>query len=164
MDRLTKRDAFGNAYYPQCFLPPCLGEGCAKGTMCSFEREVCEALARYEETGYSPIEVETLAAWQDLDEEKRELLFRLKDLSSIDHLTGLLRAEQEGRLLELPAKLGSTLWRVQVTRASGQYAGAAYVKQITLTRNNAFDIVTGKQMGRTVFLTREEALEALNDG
>lgn len=29
-DRLTERDKYGHAYFPECFKEPCLGSGCAK--------------------------------------------------------------------------------------------------------------------------------------
>lgn len=48
-DRLTERDKYGNAYFPECFEDPCSGNGCVKET-CEFMTKVCEKLAKYEET------------------------------------------------------------------------------------------------------------------
>lgn len=46
--RLTARDAYGNAYFPRCFEEPCNGKGC-EDDACAFITEVCDRLAKYEE-------------------------------------------------------------------------------------------------------------------
>lgn len=46
-DRLTERDKYGHAYFPECFEEPCLGCGCAKEP-CELMTKVCEKLAKYE--------------------------------------------------------------------------------------------------------------------
>lgn len=53
-DRLTERDKYGHAYFPECFKEPCLGSGCAKEP-CELMTKVCEKLAKHEDTGWIPV-------------------------------------------------------------------------------------------------------------
>lgn len=50
MERLTKRNKDGLAYYPKCFEEPCAGMGCQKN-FCENELRYCEKLAAYEDIG-----------------------------------------------------------------------------------------------------------------
>lgn len=50
MERLTKRNKDGLAYYPKCFEEPCAGRGCQK-KFCENELRYCEKLAAYEDIG-----------------------------------------------------------------------------------------------------------------
>lgn len=59
MERLTKRNKDGLAYYPKCFKEPCAGMGCQKN-FCENELRYCEKLAAYEDTGKTPEEVAAL--------------------------------------------------------------------------------------------------------
>ena len=49
MRRLTKRNEEGYAYFPQCFEETCCGDGCHIEP-CEFLDQVCEKLAKYEDT------------------------------------------------------------------------------------------------------------------
>ena len=70
MNRLTARTTNGHAYYPECFKPPCNGDGCKK-ELCEFSVEVCSVLADYEDTGLTP---EQIGQLQEMYMEKcREL-------------------------------------------------------------------------------------------
>ena len=55
MERLTKREILGNAYFPKCFEDPCNGCGCQDDD-CDMG-EVCEKLASYEDTGLTPEQI-----------------------------------------------------------------------------------------------------------
>ena len=57
-DRLTERDKYGHAYFPECFKEPCLGSGCAKEP-CELMTKVCEKLAKHEDTGWIPVTEKT---------------------------------------------------------------------------------------------------------
>lgn len=64
MNRLTARNENGDkeAYYPYCFQEDtCDGCGSSKKCdVCGFSREVCEALASYEDTGLTPQQIQEL--------------------------------------------------------------------------------------------------------
>ena len=64
MERLTKREILGNAYFPKCIEEPCNGCGCQDDD-CDYMGEICEKLASYEDTGLTPeriIEIDKLFA------------------------------------------------------------------------------------------------------
>ena len=66
----------------------------------------------------------------------------------------LLKADREGRVLVLPCKIGDTVYRIQyVQKENGRYRmGVAELK---------FTLLCLYEMGKRIFLTREEAEKAL---
>lgn len=62
MERLTKRNEDGTAFYPYCFLnDTCGGMGASeKCNTCGHNIGVCERLADYEDTGLTPEEISEL--------------------------------------------------------------------------------------------------------
>ena len=64
--------------------------------------------------------------------------------------------EEAGRLITLPCNIGDTMWRV-VEMSTGKTPAAIkkFVRIVTLTENNAFDI--SRKFGKSVFLTKAEA-------
>lgn len=61
-------------------------------------------------------------------------------------------------VLKLPCPIGGQLWRVVVQPTRPHYIGHIFVKPITLNRNNFWRIVVEGELGKAVFLTKEEAL------
>lgn len=59
MERLTKRNEDGTAFYPYCFLnDTCGGMGASeKCNTCGHSIGVCERLADYEDAGLTPEEI-----------------------------------------------------------------------------------------------------------
>lgn len=49
MERLTKISEVGNAYYPKCFEEPCCGMGECLDDNCSLMLDACKKLAEYEQ-------------------------------------------------------------------------------------------------------------------
>ena len=66
-------------------------------------------------------------------------------------------AEAEGRLVVLPCKVGDTLYRI----CHEYKKGNSFIRAVTFNQNNFWRIVFGGEIGKTVFLTREEAEAAL---
>ncbi len=62
MNRLTKRNEDGHAYYPNCYDWPCLR---CTPISCTFYDKVCERLAAYEDTGMEPEEIAALKRERD---------------------------------------------------------------------------------------------------
>ena len=57
MERLTKRNECGDAYYPECY-ERCYGEGVSeKCNDCDYDEKICDALAAYEDTGLTPEQI-----------------------------------------------------------------------------------------------------------
>ena len=91
----------------------------------------------------------------------------LEDLGKkldIAHIRDLLQAEQEGRLVVLPCKVGDDVWFVRKF-GKGQCIKRAEVSCINIDfRGEVFVSarrISGGYIGKTVFLTREEAEAAL---
>lgn len=174
MERLTKREN-GLAHYPRCFEEPCGGMGC-RFEDCEFKSEICGRLAAYEDTGLEPEEVLP----KDKADEIALKLMRLADLESLcsyTRLRELAEADKNGRLVVLPCKPGDTVWvtgRDNVPRE--MELEAPDIRAVCTDEDNlcmstcnrkpdgfcAYRLRNdGADIGKTVFLTREEAKAAL---
>lgn len=116
-------------------------------------------LAAYEDRGCAPEEVLP----KDKADEIALKLMRLADLESLcsyTRLRELAEADKDGRLVVLPCRAGSTVYRLQyIEQTPGRFVvGVAEIK---------FALIWLEEFGKTVFLTREEAekaLEAMKNG
>ena len=80
MERLTKRNECGDAYYPECY-ERCYGEGSSeKCNDCDYEEKICDTLADYEDTGLTPPEIMELA---ERDTAKAIVHNRTRDINGI---------------------------------------------------------------------------------
>ena len=166
MDRLTK---YGNQTYhengvccthfrsEECNL---LGGECADG--CKWEEMAWERLAAYEDTGMTPEQCENAkviieAAFSD-------------DASKAERIRDLLKADKEGRLVVLPAKTvfeitwnaGPNCNLLCPVSFGGHHEDCRFCgsgKPFVYKRNCKQKHID--QIGKTVFLTREEAEKAL---
>jgi hypothetical protein len=171
MERLTKRGDAGHAYYPHCFEEPC-NRRCED---CLFDETICERLAAYEDSECEPEEVLP----KDKADEIAMKLMRLADLGSLcsyARLRELAEADKDGRVTALPCKVGDTVWVTSnpwtgkllkkpldaYVNGIKKFSHGVYVnvlfdtKKINGTRDYEIN-----HIGKTVFLTREEAEEAL---
>ena len=109
-------------------------------------------LGHYEDTGMEP---------EDLKKAFNETAI-LKLAAQVlrttpDHLRDLLQAEQDGRLVVLPCKVGDTVYQIDAERVY-----ESEVKWIIFDCNDiAFD---ERAIGVSIFLTREEAEAELKGG
>ena len=122
-------------------------------------------LADYEDTGLTPEEVSTLVKdWSDL----RTIV---GECGGIDRLRKLAEADRAGRLVVLPCKVGDTVYEVTSRKTISEYRVKAIRVELFCTFIE-WDIVAGfvdksifgvpvDEIGKTVFLTREEAEKAL---
>lgn len=79
-----------------------------------------------------------------------------------DRLRELAQADREERCVVLPCKIGDTLYRIQrFKRGKNWRKEAEFIRTVELNRNNFWRIVMDGEIGKTVFLTRAEAEEAL---
>lgn len=133
-------------------------------------------LMQYEDTGKTPVEVSTLVKdWNDLCTIVREC-------GGISRVRVLAEADKDGRLVVLPCKVGGTLWvtgRDNVPRE--MELESPDIRAVCTDEDNlcmstcnrkpdgfcAYRLRNdGADIGKTVFLTREEAeaaLEAMKD-
>lgn len=95
-----------------------------------------------------------------------DLMAQYRDIGSIDHLRDLIKAEQAGRLVVLPCKAGSLIYVGRrpaiITRFFG-YVIERYFHAVFCDENKGIDIPF-EELGKTVFLTREEAEASLKGG
>ena len=147
----------------QCTSTPG-GSLCEDGS-CS-ARKVWERLKAYEDTGLTP---ERCAEFAQADAEGRYIVMRDAEQEGVARLRELAEADKDGRLVVLPCKVGDTLFRV--------FAGEIFEHRVGSMKYFAiqgrWDIETypfcpyvESSIGKTIFLTREEAekaLEAMKD-
>ena len=135
-----------------------------------------EALRAYEDTGLTPEEVLP----KDKADEIALKLMRLADLESLcsyTRLRELAEADKDGRLVVLPCKVGDTLWvtgrdsvpREMKLEAPDIRTACTDEDNLCMSTCNrkpdgfcAYRLRNdGTDIGKTVFLTREEAEKAL---
>lgn len=134
--------------------------GCTKG--CIVPR-LYKRLAAYEDTELTTEEI-------DMDHEAAETLRQLCRGCDLDRLEKLAEADKDGRLLVPPCKVDDVLYRaspsgVVVHRvANVMYRGLTSRWYIDTIPNLPY---ASEELGKTTFLTSEEAekaLEAMKDG
>lgn len=109
-------------------------------------------LMQYEDTGLTP---ERCAEFARADAEGRYIVMRDAEQEGVARLRELSEADKDGRLVVLPCKVGDTVYILRRT-----FDGADVVGETELWWTDI------PQLGKTVFLTREEAekaLEAMKD-
>ena len=119
-------------------------------------------LAAYEDTGLEPDEIaDFMKRW----EQAVEIGGMLKKYG-IDHIRDIIQAEQDGRLVVLPCKAGNLIYvgrRPAIITQFFGYVRERYFHAVFCDKNEGIDIPF-EELGKTVFLTREEAEAALKGG
>ena len=155
MNRLTIRNSDGTVSQPT-------NSTCDK---------VFNRLSEYEDTGLEPDEILTC---KELAEAAYAfiLLKEYKSLGTIDPMRELLKAEKDGRLVVPPCKVGDTVWikgdkfpaeieEIRITDDGIYFAYVEYDRGYEETEVWDNCEFTLSDIGKTVFLTREEAEKAL---
>lgn len=147
MERLTFEGNF-------CEIARCKEVKCPYNTDCS-QKQVWERLKAYEDSKLSPEDAANLHA-----------ILRLGDGMTLMRLRELAVAYKDGRCVVLPCKIGDKLYRV--------FAGEIFEHRVGSMKYFAiqgrWDIETypfcpyvESSIGKTVFLSREEAEKALQE-
>lgn len=132
-------------------------------------REMMDCLAAYEDTGRTPEEVTALGNLFDYVLEESKTL--TGQLALLNRIRDLAEADKDGRLVVLPCKVGDTVYEVTSRKTISEYRVKAIRVELFCTFIE-WDIVAGfvdksifgvpvDEIGKTVFLTREEAEAAL---
>lgn len=173
MERLTKRSpettnengvCCTHFHSPECFM---VEGNCSAG--CKWEEAAWSRLAAYEDTGLTPEQCENAkviieAAFSD-------------DTSKAERIRELLKADKDGRVVVLPCKVGEKLWVIGRDNVPREMALEAPDIRTVCTDEDNLCMSTcnrkpdgfcayrlrndGADVGKTVFLTREEAEKAL---
>ena len=158
MERLTFEGNF-------CDIAQCRDLACQQSGTCT-QRLVWERLKQFEDAVQTPEK----AAWA---KKTIEMAFS-DDTSEVVRLHELYKADKEGRLVVLPCKVGDTIYFARANpilqyKVTGYEMGEASISQV---RSKHVDKETGLtfnftfrpgSIGKTVFLTREEAEKALQE-
>ena len=162
MERMTERSESGHAYYPQCFKEPCEGVGC-EIEQCKFSEEACDRLAAYEDTGLTPEEVERSKL--EIEAGCVKAIARTYGID-INRLRKFAEADRDGRVIVLPCEVGHAAYWVH-----NGIITDCHINRIQVNRKGVFLCLKNKKshgafrvdtcLGKTVFLTREEAEKAL---
>ena len=128
-------------------------------------RNMCkDRLAAYEDTGLMPDKVSALVKdWSDL-------CTIVGECGGIDRLRELAEADKDGRVVVRPCKIGDVLYRASPSGVVVHRVANMVYRE--LTSRWYIDTIpnlpyASEELGKTTFLTREEAekaLEAMNDG
>lgn len=121
-------------------------------------------LMQYEDTGKTPVEVSMLVKdWNDLCTIVREC-------GGISRVKVLSEAGKDGRLVVLPCKVGDGLWTFCTHPVEQVYSftvtDISTLNGRTMLNTSRCGVIDARDVGKTVFLTREEAeaaLEAMKD-
>ena len=150
-----------HAYYPRCFKEPCYGRGC-KIKDCPFEIAVCERLAAYEDTGLTPEEIKAPFTEDTMINLAAQALG-----VETSRLRGLAEADKDGRVVVQPCRQGDELWTYcnhPVKRVySFTVSDVSTLNGRTVLNTLGLGTIRPEDIGKTVFLTREEAEKALQE-
>lgn len=115
-----------------------------------------DRLAAYEETWLTPEEI-------DMDHEAAETLRRLCQNCDLDRLEKLAEAERAGRLVVLPCKVGDTVYFALLGRIIEKqvFSIVSFSNSTRIYCGGTSEYFRPEDIGKTFFLTREEAEKAL---
>lgn len=136
MERLTRISEIGNAYYPKCFEEPCCGMGECLDDNCSLMLDACKKLAEYEQL------------------EEQGLLVRLP--VSIGTKAYMI-ASMFDCVYNYDNCKATQKWKCEENIQCEYERKSYYVKEIE------FISIMKNSIGKSVFLTREEAEKKLEE-
>ena len=164
MERLTYRNEYGQARFR--------GNGSPVENVQRIP-SLIDRLAAYEDTGLEPEEVETV---------KTSLMGKsvaeIKEINGVpvERIIELAEAQKEGRLVVLPCKVGDTVYRLWPCGKHGRSISEMVVKHIDIDYLPEIEFSCRKEtgtgnywffkvpdIGKTVFVTRDEAEAALKE-
>lgn len=163
MERLTFEGNFCDI--AQCDVIPG-GSYCESGS-CT-QRKVWERLKAYEDTRRTSEEVTALGNLFDYALEESKTL--TEQLALLNRIRELAEADRDGRLVVLPCKVGDELWTFCSYPVEQVYSfTVTHISTLngrTMLNTSRCGVIDARDVGKTVFLTREEAektLEAMKD-
>lgn len=132
------------------------------------DQPIVTRLADYEDTGLTPAEVRSMhGEWQ-------AMMSVLNSIGGYDRFRELAEADKAGRVMVLKCKPGDTvylikflyLWADSPIEAKVERIGSYVMSDLlytAVTRCKVTRSFAGSDVGKTVFLTREEAEKALEE-
>lgn len=137
--------------------PECceVGGNCALN--CKWEEAAWERLARYEDARLSPAEVHSMYG------EWNAMMSVLNSIGSYDRLRELAEADRDGRVVALPCKVGDTVYFALLGRIIEKqvFSIVSFSNSTRIYCDGTSEYFRPEDIGKTFFLTREEAERAL---
>lgn len=161
--RMTKRDTDGQAMMDcqkcKADWTGTYGKPMADCTALYCRNRLLDRLVEYEDTGLTPEEI-------DMDHEAAETLRQLCRGCDLDRLEKLDEADKNGRVVVLPCKIGDVLYRASPSGVVVHRVANMVYRE--LTSRWYIDTIpnlpyASEELGKTTFLTREEAEKALKE-
>jgi hypothetical protein len=140
LERLTFEGNF-------CDIAQCRDSACRQDGTCT-QRLVWERLKAYEDAGLSP---QACAEAREIEETLSSCDY------SISRMVELMKADKDGRVLILPCKLGTKVYRIRYKIVDYPDKPEPEITTTWFTPEYREDI------GKIVFFTREEAEKALQE-
>ena len=163
MERLTEKHFGNEGYYMKCSEDCHAPQDCID---CAAFDKLVDRLAAYEDTGLLPEDFKKAFNEDALLKKTAQYLG-----TTPDRLHEWAKAEQEGRLVVLPCKVGDTVWFVRPLDSKKEITETTIEKMVVKGSGvymklacNAMYETSCNSIGKTVFLTREEAETALEGG
>ena len=122
----------------------------------------CSLLQEYMDAQLTPAEVHSLCG------EWNAMMSVLNSIGGYDRLRELAEADNGGRLVVLPCKVGDGLWTFCSYPVEQVYSftvtDISTLNGRTMLNTSRCGVIDARDVGKTVFLTREEAEKASEDG
>ena len=161
MERLTRKEKDGTILIERHTEV----QDCLSNYMLPSDIAAVHRLAAYEDTGLEPEQAAALKAYID---RKAVMMVTEIDGMPIDRVRELVVAKQEGRLVVLPCKVGDTVWFIRPLDRKREIIETTIEKMVAKGKGiymklacNAMYETSCNSIGKTVFLSREEAERAL---
>ena len=107
---------------------------------------------------------ERLKKWEDLEEQGRVIVMKNPEQDGMARLRELADADRAGRLVVLPCKVGDGLWTFCSHPVEQVYSftvtDISTLNGRTMLLTSRCGVIDARDVGKTVFLTREEAEKA----
>lgn len=167
MERLTKRLSSGAPTYnypASCYFDD--DSGPDKIAQSAFRQRCVERLADYEDTGRTPEEVTALGNLFDYALEESKTL--TEQLALLNRIRELAEADKNGCVIIVPCKVGDTVYFALLGKIIEKqvFSIVAFSNSTRIYCGGTSEYFRPEDIGKTFFLTREEAekaLEAMKD-
>ena len=134
--------------------------GVSKDVLRQIIRQLYSELAAYEDTGLTP---ERCAEFARADAEGRYIVMRDAEQEGVARLRELAEADKDGRLVVLPCKVGDTVYFALLGKIIEKqvFSIVAFSNSTRIYCGGTSEYFRPEDIGKTFFLTREEAEKAL---
>ena len=159
MERLTEKYCLAEDHYMKCSEDCNVDMDCVD---CPAFDKLIERLAAYEDTGLTPEEIKAPFTEDTMINLAAQALG-----VETSRLRGLAEADKDGRVVVLPCKVGDGLWTFCSHPVEQVYSftvtDISTLNGRTLLNTSRCGVMDARDVGKTVFLTREEAKKALQE-